>query len=196
MRSAGNRALSAAEVQRLRELSAKAKEAWDIYSGHIWEIYNQGVPGDLPAQDRRRMGILYGMDVLLNGDLNALRNYDPARGLTLPQIIDENRGLSADVRGKDVPLVGGATNSRMVLDVNGVKGAFTEDYAPEDPETARDRYIEKYPPLAGLLSRNFPVRLGDLPARSPEELERAILTKSSPALNQIVKIITERIQNT
>ena len=40
MRKAGNRALSAMEVQKLRELAAKAKEAWDIYSGNIWRVFN------------------------------------------------------------------------------------------------------------------------------------------------------------
>ena len=40
MRKAGNRALSAMEVQKRRELAAKAKEAWDIYSGNIWRVFN------------------------------------------------------------------------------------------------------------------------------------------------------------
>ena len=157
MRKAGNRALSAMEVQKLRELAAKAKEAWDIYSGNIWRVFNDWaeeeaeriaereeaeaeVPVEeaeaeaprnpLPALDRRRIQILNGVGGLLEGDLNALRNYDPARGLTLPQIIDENRGLSADVRGKEVPQVQGGSNSRMVLEVNGAKGVFTEGMWP------------------------------------------------------------------
>lgn len=209
MRAVGNRVLSAGEVQHLREVTAKAKEAWDIYFGQmeavLLEVANQDIPADqeghidrLSELDRRRLTILNGMTGLLQGDLDALRNYDPTRGLNLTQIILENRGLTADIRGKNPERVGNAMNTRLVLEVNGRKGAFTEDYTPTDPKDVREAYIEKYPWLQNLIENmaddpEYNDRFDSALFDSPEDLAERILKKDNPFINSAVQMIVTMI---
>ena len=82
--AAGDRALNPADVQKLRGLAAKAKESYDLYWAQLWtkidEMAERGV-NRISDTDRRRGTILQGMRSLLEGDLDALRNYDPMRNL-------------------------------------------------------------------------------------------------------------------
>ncbi len=219
MIACGNRNLTANEVLNLRTLTAKAREAWASYMGQIQERIRRGIQNQvgqgnqieqnlenpnvpdvanpLSGTDRRRMQILNGMTEMLDGDLAALRNYNISRNLTLEQIILENRGLTADVRGKYVPTVGAASNSRMVLEVNGVKGAFTEDFAGVAPAQVREEYSRKYPALAPVLQlmaqlmNNYSTTM----AKSAEELAEKMLNKSDPVVNMVGTELVGSLQN-
>ncbi len=204
MVAAGNRALGAANVQNLRELTAKAREAWGDYIGSIQEkiqsVANQENPEDpLTNRDKRRLEILGGMTELLDSDLLALRNADPQRGLNLEQIILENRGLTSDIRGKKEEKLSGSVSTRLVVEVNGQKGLFTEDYAVRDPKEVRRSYMQKYPRIAELL-RNMGERedYGD-PwdvsfFKSPEDLEEKIFNKKSESINHAVRELEEAVK--
>ena len=201
MTACGNRNLTAAEVLSLRELTAKARETWGTYLAQIQERNPQGLlnqaPGDALSTDMRRMQILNGMTDMLDGDLAALRNYNIRRNLNLEQIILEGRGLTADVRGKYVPTVGAESNRRMVLEVNGVKGAFTEDFVGVTSAQVREEYSRKYPALAPVLHQmqymmnNYISSM----ANSPEELAEKMLNKSDQMINMVSRQFQQSLQN-
>ena len=210
MRAVGNLALQAGEVQKLRELAAKAKEAWDIYYGQIeaslLEQVNREVPDGLQAPmnllsplDKRRMQILNGMGGLLEGDLDALRNYDPARGLNLPAIILENRGLTADIRGQKPEKVGGSISSRLVMEVNGRKGVFTEDHDAVSLHDVYGAYRRKYPALVPLLERmetdaNFKIAFFDSSLfTDPEDLAQELQKGDMPEMQMGLQNLRGRL---
>ena len=223
MIACGNRNLTANEVLNLRTLTAKARETWGSYMGQIQERIRRGVQNQigqgnqigqnlenpnvpdvvnpLSGTDKRRMQILNGMTEILDSDLDALRNYDITRNLNLEQIILENRGLTADIRGQNPAIIGNYSSSRMVLEVNGVRGAFTEDYAGVDPVTVREQYAALYPQIAEVL-RRMDEDQGYLNVwsieniGSPEELTQKLLTRSDPTItaygNALQQMITTR----
>ena len=200
MTACGNRNLTAAEVLNLRNLTAKARETWGTYLAQIQERNPQGLlnhnPGDPLTTDMRRMQILNGMTEMLDGDLAALRNYNIRRNLNLEQIILEGRGLTADVRGKYVPTVGTASNRRMVLEVNGVKGAFTEDFVGVTSAQVREEYSRKYPALAPVLQQMAHMMNNYISAmaKTPEELAEKMLNKSDPVINMVNRQFLQSLQ--
>ncbi len=204
MIAAGNRALTAGQLQNLRVLTAKARETWGAYIGSIQEkiqsVANQENPTDpLTNRDKRRLVILNGMTELLDGDLDALRNADPQRGLNLEQVILENRGFTADIRGKKAEHVGGAINTRTVLEVNGRKGAFTEDYTVPDPEDTRREYARKYPLIGQLLMKMGNEEEYRSPwmssmFESPEDLAQKILSGNDVSIKSCILTVTQAIK--
>ena len=191
MREAGDRALNAADVQKLRDLAAKTKESWDVYSGQIRTrtAEREARGRQMTELDRRRSNILNGMRSLLEGDLNALRNYDPTRNLNLQQVIQENRGLTADIRGRDVQVLKGYSNSRMVLNVNGRKGVFSEDYEVLPLYTVYERQSQRYPQLAPFLLSIPETVFSGFDLENVEQLERMIRERSNPSLNRSMNSI-------
>ncbi len=203
MLAAGNRGLSAAEVQSLRELTAKTRKAWGKYLDQLGERINEAAdrndPGLLSQRDNRRLGILAGMTGLLDRDLLALRNADPREGLTLEQIIMKNRGLTSDIRGKNIVSVRGGVSTRMVLEAGGKKGVFTEDYSLKSEAQARQEYGRKHPAIADFLERMaaapevYDVWVAGGFGHSPEEMAENILNKSFPYTNQCVESLMSAI---
>ncbi|MCR5370770.1 MAG: hypothetical protein K6E83_08695 [Clostridium sp.] len=205
MIAAGDHPLSAGELQNLRELTARAREAWGNYLNQITEKVRAGMEQDNPVNplsstERRRMQILDGMTALLDGDLDALRNADPRMGRTLGQVILDNRALTADVRGKEVPIVGTSISSRMVVEVNGQKGAFTEDYIAESVDDTREKYAQKYPQIGQILHNmgsdgNYADMFISDFFTSPEDLAGKLLNKTDPTLNHAANLLLNFIQN-
>ena len=92
---------------------------------------------------RKRLNIMSDMSARLKGDLETLQNYDFRQNDTLETILNTNRGLSADVRGKQVKTVGGMASTRMVVEVGNKKGVFTEDFNSPDMEDEYSRIIRE-----------------------------------------------------
>ena len=134
------------------------------------------------------------MRSLLEGDLNALRNYDPTRNLNLPDLIQENRGLNADIRGRNVQVLSGNVSSRMVLEVNGRKGIFTEDYEVQSLERIRERQYRRYPQLAPLLESLHDNLFKSFTLENVEQLEQKILEKSDERVNNIIALMGNHLQ--
>ena len=87
----------------------------------------------LSERDENRLLILNSMTWLLEADLNAIRNYDPSRNLSLEQIILDDRGFRLDIRGKNPDRVGLPSHSRLVVDAGEQKGVFKKS----DPQRER-----------------------------------------------------------
>ena len=87
----------------------------------------------LSERDENRLLILNSMTWLLEADLNAIRNYDPSRNLSLEQIILDDRGFRLDIRGKNPDRVGLPSHSRLVVDAGEQKGVFKRS----DPQRER-----------------------------------------------------------
>ena len=204
MQQCGDAALSAEQVTDLRILTAKTKALYETY----YEKITGAKPGEQAPEgakepkgpDKDRLDILNGLNDMLDGDLLALQNHDVGKApeRTLDEVLSDNRALSADVRGKQVEMVGVGISARMVLENNGTKGVFSADYIVESSDDVLKNIPGEYPQVSGLFNY-FKDHIGMLTNfeiqgyKDEKAMADAIVKKSDPSLNDLIDDLQQRL---
>ena len=201
MAGCGDRVLTADQVYRLRELTAKAIDTYAAYRDRLNET------GAFNKADEGRKRALGGLDFTLRGDLEALRIYDYKDQMSLEQVIFPTRRAFTDMtdqewteyKYKDVQWAGPMTAAQYgggMVDtrIRNRDGIFIEDFEVPDYDAECQRIRNDYPEMSKLLGdlqwdrgkmEFFASVLPDSPAR----LERALLDKSNFWINAMAEEI-------
>ena len=108
--------LTAKDKQELSELMLQAGMAGEQYlaawmAAHRGEDPGTGLPGMVQQLQR-----------LMNKDFDALSLYDPAKPQTLPEIQENARTKTIDLRGRNFKKLGNMQNARMLMTLHGANG--------------------------------------------------------------------------
>lgn len=203
----GNAPLTAQQVLDLRVLTGKAKALYAAYLEKVTGVKPGQEDPEKPAKepkgrDKTRLDILNGLDEMLDGDLTALQNHDVSKNpeKNLDAVLQEKRGLTADVRGKQVASVGQGVSARMVLEADGTKGVFTEDYKIETVEKTLQNISSDYPMVRDLFGyfkekSNVLVMLDVMNFKDAKELEDKINNRNTGKKDIYVNDLLETLED-
>ena len=108
--------LTAQDKEELTNLMLRAGQAGEQYlaawlAAHREQGLNEGLPGMVQQLQR-----------LMNRDYDALSLYDPAKPQTLPEIQENARTKTIDLRGRNMKKLGNMQNARMLMTLHGTNG--------------------------------------------------------------------------